>query len=72
MSFLVGLFLHSDTVVTDNLSRTFVNGRDRDTIMQEMRERIARGDQEREMEENIQVSYLGCHISRAFSDLVGC
>lgn len=58
--------------LTGNSSRTFVNGRDRDTIMQEMRARIARGDQQREMEENIQVSYLGCPTSCASFGLVGC
>ena len=34
---------------------TFVNGRSRDIIMQEMRERIARGDTEREVQHIIQV-----------------
>ena len=58
--------------LTGNSFRTFVNGRDRDTIMQEMRARIARGDQQREMEENIQVRYLGCPISCALFRLVRC
>lgn len=37
------------------MSRTFVNGRSRDVIMVEMRQRIERGDQQREIEETIQV-----------------
>lgn len=37
---------------------TFVNGRSRDVIMEEMRRRIDRGDQDREVEETIQVSWL--------------
>src|SRR5699024_3470836 len=32
-------------------SRTFVNGRSRDVIMEEMRQRIGRGDKDREVEE---------------------
>lgn len=36
-------------------SRSFVNGRSRDVIMVEMRERIERGDQDKEVEETIQV-----------------
>ena len=36
-------------------SRTFVNGRSRDVIMVEMRQRIDRGDAEKEIEETIQV-----------------
>lgn len=36
-------------------SRTFVNGRSRDVIMEEMRQRIGRGDKDREVEETIQV-----------------
>ncbi|KKA18640.1 hypothetical protein T310_7410 [Rasamsonia emersonii CBS 393.64] len=36
---------------------TFVNGRGRDVIMQDMRRRIDRGDFDREVEDNIQVCY---------------
>jgi len=35
---------------------SFVNGRSRDVIMVEMRQRIDRGNQEKEVEETIQVS----------------
>jgi hypothetical protein len=37
---------------------TFVNGRSRDLIMIEMRERIERANAEREIEETIQVMFL--------------
>ncbi|KAB8234871.1 hypothetical protein ETB97_006367 [Aspergillus alliaceus] len=40
---------------------TFVNGRSRDVIMREMRERIERGDAEREIEETIQAM---CDIAK--------
>ncbi|ODM18027.1 hypothetical protein SI65_06815 [Aspergillus cristatus] len=40
---------------------TFVNGRNRDVIMEEMRQRIDRGDQSREIEENIQAM---CDIAK--------
>ncbi|RAL16584.1 2-oxo-4-hydroxy-4-carboxy-5-ureidoimidazoline decarboxylase [Aspergillus homomorphus CBS 101889] len=40
---------------------TFVNGRDRDVIMEEMRERIERGDVEQEVEETIQAM---CDIAK--------
>lgn len=43
-----------------NSHRTFVNGRSREAIMEEMRRRIDRGDKEREIEETIQV---GCVAS---------
>lgn len=45
---------------------TFVNGRNRDVIMVEMRERIDRANAEKEIEETIQVmssyrvTYSGC------------
>lgn len=39
-------------------NRTFVNKRSRDVIMEEMRQRIDRGDSEKEIEEVIQVSHL--------------
>lgn len=44
--------------------RTFVNGRNRDVIMEEMRQRIDRGDKSREIEENIQVSCSCCSASQ--------
>lgn len=40
---------------------TFVNGRSRDVIMEEMRRRIDRGDTEREVEETIQAM---CDIAK--------
>lgn len=51
------------------LGRTFVNGRGRDVIMVEMRQRIDRGDYEREVQEAIQVGTRLPSIS--FHDLVG-
>lgn len=36
-------------------NRTFVNGRSRDVIMEEMRQRIDRADKEKEITEAIQV-----------------
>lgn len=44
-------------------NRTFVNGRNRDVIMQEMRQRIDRGDTDREIEEIIQVCLLDGDLS---------
>jgi 2-oxo-4-hydroxy-4-carboxy--5-ureidoimidazoline (OHCU) decarboxylase len=44
--------------LTSATIRTFVNGRSRDVIMEEMRARIDRGDGDREVEETIQVSLL--------------
>lgn len=41
--------------------RTFVNGRSRDVIMQEMRQRIDRGDVDREVKEIIQVLFPEAH-----------
>lgn len=41
---------------------SFVNGRSRDVIMTEMRQRIDRGNQEKEVEETIQVGF-GIDIS---------
>ncbi|KAJ6144461.1 hypothetical protein N7470_008356 [Penicillium chermesinum] len=40
---------------------TFVNGRSRDVIMEEMHQRIERGDQDREVEETIQAM---CDIAK--------
>lgn len=62
---MVPLFLQIESRVftfidsePDRDDRTFVDGRTREVIMEEMRRRIDRGDAEREIEETIQVSSL--------------
>lgn len=45
---------------------TFVNGRNRATIMQEMRERIARQDQDQEVAQVIEVSYLSTEYTALY------
>jgi hypothetical protein len=45
------------------MRRTFVNGRSREVIMVEMRQRIDRGDYEREVQEAIQVGTLTTTVS---------
>lgn len=54
-------FIHSEP---DRDDSTFVNGRTREVIMEEMRQRIDRGDTEREIGETIQVSF---NSSRKFA-----
>lgn len=49
--------------------RTFVNGRGRDVIMQDMRRRIDRGDFDKEVEYNIQVCQLQNYLNREASSL---
>jgi 2-oxo-4-hydroxy-4-carboxy--5-ureidoimidazoline (OHCU) decarboxylase len=51
------LVLDTDSYVNH---RTFVNGRSRDVIMEEMRQRIDRADKEKEITEAIQV----CAVAR--------
>ena len=46
------------------LSSTFVNGRSREVIMEEMRNRIDRGDVDKEIEETIQVDLTLMSLSR--------
>lgn len=63
---LYGLFITGLLIVLLHGNRTFVNNRSRDVIMEEMRQRIDRGDFEKETEEVIQVS----HLNIAFPDSV--
>jgi hypothetical protein len=51
-------------LLTSDGNRVFVNGRERPVIMQNMRERIERGDLDAERKEAIQVCFstLTCHL----------
>lgn len=49
---------------------TFVNGRSRDVIMVEMRQRIDRADAEKEIEETIQVMFSYHRVVAIYTDLV--
>lgn len=51
----------ADPVWLTELCSVFVNGRERPVVMQNMRERIARGDIEAEREEAIQVCAVCRH-----------
>lgn len=53
--------LHHKSTNAD-LPSTFVNGRSRDLIMVEMRQRIDRANAEREIEETIQVMFLSTYV----------
>jgi hypothetical protein len=49
-------------LLTSDGNRVFVNGRERPVIMQNMRERIERGDLDAERKEAIQVRFLHLHM----------
>lgn len=51
-----GLYCFEKLLLIPFMISSFVNGRSRDVIMTEMRQRIDRGNQEKEVEETIQVS----------------
>jgi len=53
--FLVLFCFFLTAPIFSDLLSSFVNGRSRDVIMVEMRQRIDRGDIDREIEETIQV-----------------
>lgn len=63
---LYGLFITGSLIVLLHGNRTFVNNRSRDVIMEEMRQRIDRGDFEKETEEVVQVSHLNIDFQTAW------